>query len=90
MNTHGYIQADPVSEREIQEQAAYWLIEHEDPKFSGAARERFRVWLDKSPRHREVYEALARTWEQSLAALRKIDKERRETHARKSMKRETS
>lgn len=63
-----------MSEYEIQQQAAYWLIEQEDPEFSQEARARFEAWLLESPRHRDTYLAVERAWHRVTFVLKRAAK----------------
>jgi ferric-dicitrate binding protein FerR (iron transport regulator) len=64
----------PNSSREIQERAAYWLIEQEDAAFSEEDRARFDVWLSDSPLHQSTYLAFKRAWDRTLVLRQPQDR----------------
>ncbi len=45
---------------ELEEQAALWLVQQEDPEFR--QQQEFQDWLAKSELHQQVYQELAGTW----------------------------
>jgi ferric-dicitrate binding protein FerR (iron transport regulator) len=66
--------------RKIEREAALFVVELSDPHCTDEMRARYKAWIEISPLHRQAFNVLQRTWDETTILLRRPPSARPRRH----------